>query len=140
MKTNDVARFSATGIQMLVLIAVSALVQAQGPAPQSAKGSGTADSQHDIYAQAFAGLTYADEQKESISKIRQDIESRKAAVRKDDKLADDVKDNMLSGYMRIEYSLIYKELTPEQKKQVSSRMHALRAAEQAAQKRRVPAQ
>jgi hypothetical protein len=45
---------------------------------------------------------------------------------------------MLNGYMRIEYNLIYKELTPEQKKLVSSRMRALRASEQAAQKMQAP--
>lgn len=91
--------------------------------------------QTDPYAAAFAGLTYTDAQKEAIGKIRQDIAARKAAVVKDNKLTAEQKDGMLTGYTRMQYSLTFKELTPGQKKLVSTRMHASRPADPNGQKK-----
>jgi hypothetical protein len=83
-------------------------------------------------------LTYTEAQKEAIGKIRQDITSRKAMVIKVNKLTQSQKDAMLTGYRRIEYALIFRELTPAQQKQISTRMHARRVAEQAAQTTQAP--
>ena len=138
MKANLLLNSLAAGAQLLLLIAAPAPARPQNPPHQIAQTSKASGSSQDLYADAFARLTYSDEQKQAISKIRQDIALRKAAVLKDGKLNDDVKDDMLNGYMRIEYNLIYKELTPEQKRLVSSRMRALRASEQAAQKMQAP--
>lgn len=86
-------------------------------------------------ADDFAGLSYTDEQKAEIDKIRLDTKSRKAVVAKDEKLTSDQKDAMLLGYTRMEYGRIYKVLSPEQQRQVRQRIRARRAADQAAQKK-----
>jgi hypothetical protein len=83
----------------------------------------------------FAGLTYTDEQKAEIDKIRLDTKSRKAVVAKDEKLTADQKDAMLLGYTRMEYGRIYKVLSPEQQRQVRQRIRARRTADQTAQKK-----
>ena len=138
MKKSSVARLLAVGAPFIIVMAVPGLTRTQSPAPQTVQPSASSGTQQDPYADAFAGLTYTAEQKEAISKIRQDIASRKAAVLKDDKLTHDQKDAMLTGYTRMEYSLIFKELKPEQQRQVSTRIHARRASDQAAQKSQAP--
>jgi Spy/CpxP family protein refolding chaperone len=85
-------------------------------------------------ANDFAGLDFTDEQKAEIESIRKDITSRKEAVAKDEKLSGDQKDAMLLGYTRMEYGMIYNVLSPVQKRQVSQRIRARKAADQAAQK------
>lgn len=139
MNKNRVAKSLAVAAQFMVFIAAPGLTPTQSHAPQAQQPSSMSRTQADPYADAFAGLTYTDEQKEAINKIRQDIASRKATVMKDGKLTNDQKDAMLTGYLRIEYGLIYKELTPEQKKQVATRMHAHRASNQAAEQTHAPA-
>lgn len=124
MRTNAIAKSLAIAAQIAILLSSAGLTRAQSATPQIVQPSASQGSQPDPYAAAFAGLTYSDAQKEAIRKIREDIASRKAVVRKSDKLTDDQKNAMLTGYTRMEYSLIYKELTPEQKKKVSLRMHA----------------
>ncbi len=136
MKKNCVAKSLAIAAHLMILMAAPGVTLTQSTARQVLQPSASSDP----YAEAFAGLTYTDVQKEVISKIRQDITSRRAAVLKDDKLTQEQKDAMLTGYTRIEYGLIFKELTAEQKKQVSTRMHARRAADQAAQKTQAPSQ
>jgi hypothetical protein len=136
MKKNRVARLSAVAAQFMILMAAPGLTRSQSPAVQPVRPS--AENQQDAYAAAFAGLTYSDAQKEAIGRIRQDIASRKAMVLKDDKLTESQKDAMLTGYTRIEYGLIFKQLTPAQQKEVSAKMHARRAADQAAQTKQVP--
>jgi Spy/CpxP family protein refolding chaperone len=86
----------------------------------------------------FAGLTYTDDEKAAIDKIHQDIEARKEAVVKDQKLDEDQKSAMIAGYTRIENAQIYKVLTPEQQKQVREKANARRASNQAAQKKQPP--
>jgi hypothetical protein len=88
----------------------------------------------------FAGLDLTDEQRAEIAKIHQDIESHKAAVAKDQKLSTDQKDAMLLGYTRMEYGMIFKQLTPQQQKVVRKRMKDRRDADQATQKKELPAQ
>lgn len=138
MKKIRFAKSLAVATQFMTLMAAPYLSRAQSPAPQAVQSSASSQAQGDHFAEAFAGLTYTDVEKEAISKIRQDIQSRKATVLKDDKLNSDQKDAMLTGYTRMEYSLIYKELTPEQKKQVSNRMKAIRESDQAAKKTQAP--
>lgn len=139
MKKIRFAKSLAVAAQCMIVMAAPGLSRTQSPAPQAVQPSSSAQTQGDHYADAFAGLTYSDVQKKAICKIQQDIQLRKTAVLKDEKLNSDQKDAMLTGYTRIEYGLIYKELTPEQKKQVSNRMKALREADQAAQKAQAPA-
>ena len=139
MKTNRLAGLLVLMAQIMMFIPAPGLTRAQNVAPQMAQPSASPGAQPDPYAEAFAGLTYTNEQKEAISKIRQDIASRKAAVLKDGKLTEDQRNAMLTGYTRIEYGLIFKALTPQQQGLVSTRMRARRASDQAAQKAQAPA-
>jgi Spy/CpxP family protein refolding chaperone len=86
----------------------------------------------------FAGLSFTDEQRAEIDKIRQETESNRSVIRKDDKLTPDQKDAMLLGYTRLENGRIFKVLTPEQQKEVRQKVLARRAADQAAQQKRPP--
>lgn len=138
MKTNRAAGLLVLAVQVMILIPAPALTRAQSQALQMTPPSASSGTQRDPYADAFAGLTYTENQKEAIRKIRQDIASRKAAVLKEDKLTQDQKDAMLSGYTRMEYILIFKALTPDQKKQVSARIRDLRAQDQNSQKTMAP--
>ena len=89
-------------------------------------------------AEYFEGLDYTPEQKAQIDKIQHDAEMRKAAVAKDQKLDQDQKDAMLVGYTHLEYSSIFKVLTPEQQRQVRNKIRARKAADMAAQKKQAP--
>lgn len=84
----------------------------------------------------FAGLQYTEDQKAKISKIHEDIKSRVDAVIKDNKLSPDQKGAFLQGFERMERSEVYKVLTPEQQREVSKRMHALRQEEQKEQEKK----
>jgi hypothetical protein len=106
-------------------------VQASKPA------SSRAQSEKDALADVFAGLSYTDEQKAAIDKIRQETKLRRDVVLKDDKLAAEQKDAMLVGYSRMEAGFIYKVLSPEQQRLVRERIRARRVAEQA-QKKQLP--
>jgi Spy/CpxP family protein refolding chaperone len=89
-------------------------------------------------AEYFQGLEYIPEQKAQIDKIHQDAETKKAAVTKDEKLTQDQKDAMIVGFTHLEYSSIFKVLTPEQQRQVREKIRARKAANQAAQKKQAP--
>ena len=80
----------------------------------------------------FAGLNYTDDQKAEIAQIRHNIDTRRGAVTKDDRLTRDQKDAMILGYTHLENGEIFKVLTPEQRRQVRQRL-------QAAQKKQRPA-
>jgi len=80
----------------------------------------------------FAGLNYTDDQKAEIAQIRHNIDTRRGAVAKDDRLTQDQKDAMILGYTHLENGEIFKVLTPEQRRQVRQRL-------QAAQKKQRPA-
>jgi len=128
-----------------VVVAAGLVYLYAAPGSVWAQSSSSASVQHKNIASAgaqpkktsgpeddFAGLKYTDEQKAEIEKIRQDTKSRKDTVEKDAKLTADQKDAMLVGYNRLEYGRIYGVLTPEQKKQVSHKIHTRRAADQSA--------
>ena len=87
----------------------------------------------------FVGLSYTAQQKAEIDKILQDTEMRKGAVTKDEKLTQDQKDAMLSGYTRLAYGAVFRVLSPEQQAQVRKKILARRAADHAPQKRVPPA-
>lgn len=134
MTKSSFVKSLAVMAQVLILIPAPGLTRTPATPPQTAKPSASSPVQGDIYASAFSGITYTDEQQIAIRKIRQDLAARKSAVLKEDKLSQDQKDAMLNGYNRMEYILIYKNLTNEQKKQVSARIRALRASDRATQK------
>ena len=100
--------------------------KAASPEAQRQKDASPADD--------FAGLQYTDEQKAEIDKIRQEMKSRKEAVRKDEKLTADQRDTMLFGYARMESGEIYKVLTPDQRRQIQQRIRARKTAAEAAAK------
>ena len=86
----------------------------------------------------FAGLSYTDEQKAKIDEIRKNMRARMDLVTKDDKLTPDQKQAMLTGLQRMETSEMFKELTPEQQKEVLKKAQARRAADPQRQKSRYP--
>jgi Spy/CpxP family protein refolding chaperone len=132
----------------LVVVAAGFVLLCAAPGPARAQSTSPAAVQPKTMASAgaqprktsspeddFAGLNYTDEQKAEIEKIRQDTKLRKDTVEKDNKLTADQKDAMLVGYNRLEYGRIYMVLTPIQKSQVRQKVHARRAADQAAPKK-----
>jgi Spy/CpxP family protein refolding chaperone len=141
MNKNRFAKMLTIATGSIFLFAASAPARAAG-APYGAMQAPIQASpgplqSGSIPADLFDGLNYTDEQKTEIAKIRQDMEVRKTAVAKDDKLTQDQKDAMLLGYSRIENSSIFKVLTPEQRRQVHQKL-ARRAAEQSGQKKQPP--
>ena len=108
-------------------------VQAPTPATPGSQADNTSSP-----AEYFQGLEYTPEQKAQIDKIHQDAETKRAAVAKDEKLNQDQKDAMVVGYTHLEYSSIFKVLTPEQQRQVREKIRARKAANQAAQKKQAP--
>lgn len=119
----------------VMLTAVSFLSHAQSTSPKTVQASkpSSAASQGDALADAFAGLTYTDEQKQIVNKIRQDTASHKDLVLKDAKLNADQKQAMLSGFDRLEYGAIFKVLTPDQKRRVQLKLHPHQAADRGTQ-------
>jgi len=97
--------------------------------PQAKKGSLPADD--------FAGLTYSAEQKTEIDQIQRTTKAHMDAVVNDQTLSADQKEAMLLGYKRIEYSQVFKVLTPEQQRQVRQKISARQAADQAAKNKQL---
>jgi Spy/CpxP family protein refolding chaperone len=132
----------AAGLCFLCVAPRLTLGQSAAPVPTQTPNAAShgaqqkGDSQPQDY---FAGLTYTDEQKAEIDKIRQEIKAHKDLVAKDDKLTPDQKDAMLLGYTRMENGRVYKLLTPEQQREVRQRVLAHRAAEAAKKKPAPPA-
>jgi Spy/CpxP family protein refolding chaperone len=87
----------------------------------------------------FEGLTYSDEQKAQIRKVHEQSVSRLTLVSRDPKLNDDQKGAMLQGYMRMEYTEIFKLLTPEQQAEVRKKIAARREQENRDKKKAQPA-
>ena len=142
MKTNRFSRPVAVAAGLLFLFAVPWPARSQSASPGEPQTPMAAlpgpQPQMDSLAEAFAGLKYTDDQKVEIDKIHRDAETRKAAVSKDEKLTQDQKDAMLLGYTHLEYSSIFKTLTPEQRRQVRDKIRARKAADQPAQKEQAP--
>ncbi|PYT77292.1 MAG: hypothetical protein DMG40_24200 [Acidobacteria bacterium] len=76
----------------------------------------------------FAGLTYTDEQKAKIDKIRETARMRADAIKRDEKLNPDQKQAMLDGYRRMEIKEMFGVLTPEQQVEVRKKALARRNA------------
>jgi hypothetical protein len=142
MNKNKLAKSIAV-VGALVLLSVTPELGRAQSAPhhtvQASRpgASARAQSNTDALADVFAGLSYTDEQKAAIDKIRQETDSRKAAVLKDDKLATEQKDAMVAGYSHMEFGFMYKVLSPDQQRLVREKIRARRAAEQA-QKKQLP--
>jgi Spy/CpxP family protein refolding chaperone len=141
MKSKRFAKSVAIPAGLLFLFAVQGRAystpagEVQTPTP-AVPGS-PADSSSSP-AEYFQGLEYTPEQKAQIDKIHQDAETKKSAVTKDEKLTQDQKDAMIVGFTHLEYSSIFKVLTPEQQRQVREKIRARKAAQQAAQKKQPP--
>jgi|ERR1700719_2206848 len=145
MNKNRFAKPAAVAAGLIFVWAAPGLTCAQSAPPRPVQTStlsstGAQANKDSFPADDFAGLSYTDEQKAEIDKIRLDTKSRKAVVAKDEKLTSDQKDAMLLGYTRMEYGRIYKVLSPEQQRQVRQRVRARRTADQAAQKKQQPRQ
>jgi hypothetical protein len=112
--------------------------QAQGSAvslPRAARGSTTR-----TVSQArrrtpppddFAGLTFTDEQKARMDKIREDMKPRFDAVVQDTEASREQKAAMIEGLMRTAHREVFELLTPEQQAEVDRKILARRTAEQA---------
>jgi len=145
---NRLAKPATVAAGFVLLWAAHGLTfgQSVSPAPvqtSTAASSGTHPQKEASPPDDFAGLNYSDQQKAEIEKIRLDTQSRKDRVTKDGTLTPEQKDAMLQGYTRLENSMIFRVLSPEQKREVSQRIRARRAAEQAsahqaAQKKQPP--
>jgi Spy/CpxP family protein refolding chaperone len=140
MNNNRFAKTVAVAAGLIFLWVAPGLTRAQSASPRSVQISkvaptGAQANRDSLPPDDFAGLSYTDEQKAEIEKIRLDTKSRKAVAAKDEKLTADQKDAMLLGYTRMEYGRIYKVLSPEQQRQVRQRIHARRAADEAAKKK-----
>jgi Spy/CpxP family protein refolding chaperone len=136
MKKDRFARPAAVAAGLIFLCAAPGLTRAQSGPPHPAQTAGASSrgaqpKKDSLPADDFAGLNYTDEQKAEIDRIHRDTKSREDAVAKDEKLTADQKEAMLVGYTRIEYGMVYRVLTPEQKRQVQQRIRARHAADQA---------
>jgi hypothetical protein len=127
MYKHRLAKSAAIATGLMLLFAVPGLNHAQSSSPSAAHASNSVSSasQGDSLADVFAELSYNDEQKKTLNKIRQETATYKDAVLKDGKLNEDQKNAMLSGYDRITNGWIYKALTPEQKRLVRQKLLAV---------------
>jgi hypothetical protein len=82
----------------------------------------------------LAGLKFTDEQKAKMDEVHQRMALRKDVVVKSDKLSADQKEAMIAGLGRMERGQIVKLLTPEQQREVLTKVHAVQAAAQAEKK------
>ena len=76
------------------------------------------------------GLKLTDDQKTRIAQIRQDVEERREAVIKNEGLSQDRKETILLRLHRTETREIFSVLTPDQQKEVQTRVMEQRSAEQ----------
>ncbi len=137
MNQNRFWKLVAIAAGLFFLCTAAGLSRAQSSSPSAvlsrkADSPETQQKKASLPADDFAGLQYTDEQKAEIYKIHQELNSRKEAVIKAEKLTADQKDAMLSGFTRIEYGEIFNVLTPDQQRQVQQRARARKAAAKAA--------
>lgn len=145
MNRNRFAKRVAVVAGFFFLCASPALTRAQSsplsPAPAPRRTSPVARPKKEVRPMDdFAGLQLTDEQKADIDQIHKDMKARMDAVVKDEKLGPEQKDAMLSGYRRMEYSEVFKALTPEQQMEVRSKVLARREAEKQEQQKKQPSQ
>jgi hypothetical protein len=140
MNKNRFAKPVSVAVGFVFLCAVPGLALVLSAPPDTVQtpktaSPGTRPKRDALPPDDFAALNYTDEQKAEIDRIHRETESHKAVVAKDEKLTADQKEAMLVGYTRMEYGLVYKVLSPEQRREVRQRLIARRAADQAAQKK-----
>src|ERR1700722_1009568 len=131
MKKKRFAESLNLAAGLILLFAAPASVRAESvpqdamraPTPASPATQPKGDSLPDF----FVGLNYTDDQKAEIAQIRKNMDTRRGAVAKDDRLTQDQKDAMTLGYTHLENGEIFKVLTPEQRRQVRQRLQAHRA-------------
>jgi Spy/CpxP family protein refolding chaperone len=145
MKKNRFANLMAVAAGFFFLCLAPGLTRAQSvsTAPTQTHTVAPSGSQMKMGPSAsddFAGLAYTDDQKAAIDKIHQETKSHQEMVAKDEKLNADQKDAMILGYTRLEYGQIYRQLTPEQKRQVQQKIRARRAEDEAAKRKQPPTQ
>lgn len=133
----------AVGAGLFFLIALPALIRAQGALPPPAQtppktSPAARANKQPASTDIFAGLQLTEDQKAKISKIHQDMNSRRDAVIKDDKLSPDQKGAFLQGFQRMERDEVYKVLTPEQKTEVRKRALAQRQGAQTDPEKKLP--
>jgi len=140
MNKNRFAKAVAVAAGFVFLCAAPGMVRAQGAMPVAVQTRNAVPpvaqpkGAH-FPADDFAALNYTDDQKAEIDKIHRETESRKEAVKKDQKLTADQKDAMLLGYTRLERGEVFRVLSPAQQSQVRHRILARKAADQAPQKK-----
>jgi len=139
MNRNRFANILTVAAGMMSLLTAPAPARAES-APQSAMQALTPASPGPLPTSGslpdyFAGLNYTDEQRAEIAQIQHNMDTRRGAVAKDDRLTQDQKDAMILGYTHLENGEIYKVLTPEQRRQVRQRLQARRSTDQAAPKK-----
>ena len=143
MDENRIAKRVAFAVAFLFLGATPGLTRQQtGPSispPQSAAPAPVETAPHAATPGVrprrearpeddFAGLTYTDEQKAKIDKIRETAKMRADAIKRDEKLNPDQKQAMLDGYRRMEIKEMFGVLTPEQQAEVRKKALARRNA------------
>jgi Spy/CpxP family protein refolding chaperone len=140
MNKNRFARPAAVAAGFVFMWAAPGLTRAQSrpPGPQTPNVASPGAQPQTNSLEVFGGLHYTDDQKKEIDQIHRETKSSRDVVEKTETLTADQKDAMLAGYDRLEYGRIYRVLTPEQRRQVSQRIRARRAAEQVAPKNQSP--
>lgn len=125
MNRNRFAQNAALAALLLLPFALPVAARAdspQGRPSQSPNPALTGSQKIASMDDNFAGLDLSDEQKTEIAKIRQETEERKTVVAKSATLNQDQKDAMITGYTRLQYSQMFRVLTPTQQKVVRKRV------------------
>jgi Spy/CpxP family protein refolding chaperone len=141
MKKERIAKQAAVAAGFLFLVWAPELTCAQNSAPAPTPtpqmiSPGAQPKRGGPPPDDFAGLTYTPEQQAKIDQIRQTTKQHIDTVMKDEKLAPEAKEAMVTGYQRIEAQEMFQVLTPEQQKEVRKKAAARRAAQQQAQQQR----
>lgn len=143
MDENRIAKRMAAAVAFLFLGATPGLTHQQSApsssGPQSAAPApvptapyaatpGVRPKREPTPEDDFAGMTYTDEQKAKIDKIRKTATMRADAIKRDEKLNPDQKQAMLDGYRRMEIREMFGVLTPEQQAEVRKKALARQKA------------
>jgi hypothetical protein len=144
MNMNRLAIRAGIAAQFFFLCAAPTLARAQSTQPAlvqpphmispAVRGSRDAGATDD-----FAGLKYTPEQQAKVDEIHKRMGLRLTAVAKDEKLSAEQKTAMTQGLRRMERGEVFKQLTPEQQKEVLKNVHVRRAAAQEAETKQSPA-
>jgi Spy/CpxP family protein refolding chaperone len=125
------------GWTLLLFLCFAALTASSQIAPsKSSSGETVERSGSSRGTDDFAGLTFSEEQKTEIEKIRHNTTPLMETVVRDIKLTPEQKGAMLDGYRRMEQRQIFDVLTPEQQSEVRKKITARRAEDQEKKKRK----